>query len=179
MRLWHDRTIACWCRMLLLAAGASLVAPGSAAAQKAFPFDAELRLEARPLPGSKRVPWLQFSEDGSVEIDLWCARGRGRAVVVEKALTIVPVSLRDDQCPQDRLKLDKEFLDKAHAGHGLAVGRLHSGARWAAAAALAPGFELGAQVPRGHKRNRPMKSLRRRDADAPEPGTIDRSLDES
>ena len=112
MRPWHDRTIACWCRMFLLAAGASLVAIGSAAAQKAFPFDAELRLEARPLPGSKRVPWLQFSGDGAVEIDLWCARGRGRAVIVEKTLTIVPVSLRDDQCPQDRLNLDQEFLEK-------------------------------------------------------------------
>ncbi len=112
MRRWHDRTIVCWCRMLLLAAGAGVVAASPAAAQKAFPFDAELRLEARPLPGSKRVPWLQFSEDGSVEIDLWCARGRGRAVVVEKTLTIVPLSLRDDQCAQDRLKLEQEFLDK-------------------------------------------------------------------
>jgi hypothetical protein len=98
--------------LFLLAAGAPLVAIGPAAAQKAFPFDAELRLEARPLPGSKRVPWLQFSEDGSVDIDLWCSRGRGRAVVVEKTLTIVPVSLRDDQCSQDRLNLDQEFLEK-------------------------------------------------------------------
>ncbi len=55
-----------------------------AASQKAFPFDAELRLEAKPQPGSKRVPWLQFSESGTVEIDLWCASGRGQAVIVDQ-----------------------------------------------------------------------------------------------
>ncbi len=89
---------------------AGILAPVSAAAQKAFPFNAELRLEARPLKGSKRVPWLQFSEDGSVDIDLWCATGRGRAVVEGNTVSIVPTSLRDNQCPQDRLDLDKEFL---------------------------------------------------------------------
>jgi heat shock protein HslJ len=81
-----------------------------AAAQKAFPFDAELRLEARPLPGSKRVPWLQFSENGAVDIDLWCASGRGQAVIVDQTITIVPTALRDNQCSQDRLQMDKEFL---------------------------------------------------------------------
>jgi heat shock protein HslJ len=81
-----------------------------AEAQKAFPFDAELRLEAKPPPATKRVPWLQFSPDGAVEIDLWCASGRGQAVIVDQTLTIVPTSLRDNQCSQDRLQLDKEFL---------------------------------------------------------------------
>ena len=100
-------------RMLLVAAVASLT--GSilaipAAAQKAFPFGAELRLEARPLKGSKRVPWLQFSEDGSVEIDLWCVRGRGKATVGGRTLSIEPTSMRDNQCPPDRLELDKDFL---------------------------------------------------------------------
>jgi len=81
-----------------------------AAAQKAFPFDAELRLEAKPLPGSKRVPWLQFSENGTVEIDLWCASGRGQAVIVDQTITIVPTALRDNNCSQDLLLMDKDFL---------------------------------------------------------------------
>jgi heat shock protein HslJ len=112
MRPSLDRAIAHWCRMLLFTVAMGLAGMASAAAQKAFPFGAELRLDAKPLKGSKRVPWLQFSEDGSVDIDLWCVRGRGRAMVVDKTLTIVPVSMRDDQCPQDRLKLDEEFLEK-------------------------------------------------------------------
>lgn len=87
---------------------AAVIAP--AAAQKAFPFDAELRLEAKPLPGSKRVPWLQFSPNGVVDIDLWCATGRGQAVIVDNTITIVPTSLRDNQCSQEHLQMDKEFL---------------------------------------------------------------------
>lgn len=81
-----------------------------AASQKAFPFDAELRLEAKPQPGSKRVPWLQFSGNGTVEIDLWCASGRGQAVIVDQTITIVPTALRDNNCSQDSLLMDKEFL---------------------------------------------------------------------
>jgi heat shock protein HslJ len=112
MRSSHDRAIALWCRISLLLLMTGLMGTAPAAAQKAFPFGAELRLDAKPLKGSKRVPWLQFSEDGSVEIDLWCATGRGRAVVVDRTITIVPISMRDNQCPQDRLELDKDFLSK-------------------------------------------------------------------
>ncbi len=89
MRPWFDRTIVHRCRMLLIAAVASVVGIGPAAAQKAFPFGAELRLDAKPLKGSKRVPWLQFSDDGSVDIDLWCVTGRGRATVQGSSINIV------------------------------------------------------------------------------------------
>ncbi len=111
MRPCLDRTIAFLRRLLAGCIAVSpLAAAGPAAAQKAFPFGAELRLEARPLKGSKRLPWLQFSDDGTVEIDLWCVTGRGRAVVDGKSLSIVPTSMRDNQCPPDRLELDKDFL---------------------------------------------------------------------
>ncbi len=83
-----------------------------AAAQKAFPYGAELRLDANPMKGSKRLPWLQFSENGTVDIDLWCASGRGRADVSGRAITIVPTGLRDNQCSQAQLEADKDFLSK-------------------------------------------------------------------
>ncbi len=105
-----DDSLAFWCRTMLVVAAASLAGASVAAAQKAFPYGAELRLEAKPLKGSKRLPWLQFDPDGSVEIDLWCVTGRGRAVVEGTAISIVPTSMRDNQCPQDRLELDKDFL---------------------------------------------------------------------
>jgi hypothetical protein len=114
MRPVHDRRQDRFCAFLsrtwLVALALCLVGPPFAAAQKAFPFGAELRLEARPLKGSKRVPWLQFSEDGGVEIDLWCVTGRGRASVQGTSINIEPTAMRDNQCPQDRLELDKEFL---------------------------------------------------------------------
>lgn len=94
------------------AAVASLVLASPAAAQKAFPYGAELRLDANPMKGSKRLPWLQFSENGGVEIDLWCASGRGRAVVVDRTITITPTALRDNQCSPAQLEADKDFLTK-------------------------------------------------------------------
>ena len=110
MRPRLDRCVALWSRALIVAALAVPIAPTLAAAQKAFPFGAELRLDTRPLKGSKRVPWVQFSEDGTVEIDLWCATGRGRATVSGTSINIVPTAMRDNQCPADRLELDKDFL---------------------------------------------------------------------
>jgi heat shock protein HslJ len=94
------------------AASAILVLSAPAAAQKAFPYGAELRLEANPMKGSKRLPWLQFSENGAVDIDLWCATGRGRATVVDRTITIVPTALRDNQCSPEQLEQDKDFLSK-------------------------------------------------------------------
>lgn len=99
---------ACFTTSLAVALIMFAIAP--AVAQKAFPFDAELRLEAKSLPGSKRIPWLQFSPNGAVDIDLWCATGRGQAVIVDQTITILPTSLRDNQCSQDLLQMDKEFL---------------------------------------------------------------------
>jgi hypothetical protein len=95
-----------------VAAAAGLVLPEPAAGQKVFPYGAELRLDANPMKGSKRLPWLQFSENGAVDIDLWCASGRGRAVVVERTITIVPTALRDNQCSAEQLEADKDFLSK-------------------------------------------------------------------
>jgi heat shock protein HslJ len=96
----------------LFAALALTVIREPAAAQKAFPYDAELRLDAAPMKGSKRLPWLQFSTNGTVDIDLWCASGRGRAVVVDRTITITPTALRNNQCTPAQLDADKDFLTK-------------------------------------------------------------------
>lgn len=97
---------------IVFAAAAMPWPGGPAHAQQAFPYGAELRLEARPMKGSKRLPWLQFSENGSVDIDLWCASGRGRAVVADRSITIVPTGLRNNECTPDQLEQDKDFLSK-------------------------------------------------------------------
>ncbi len=99
----------------VLAPAVLAAATGPAAAQKEFPFEAELRLDARPLHGSKRVPWLQIATDGVLELDMWCVSARGRAVVAGTSITIVPASLRDNGCSQERLKLDEDFLARIMA----------------------------------------------------------------
>ena len=97
---------------MVLTAALMIAATAPATAQKAFPFDAELRLEANPQPGSKRLPWLQFSPNGTVDIDLWCVTGHGQAVIVDQTITILPTSFRDNQCSPEQLQMDKEFLTR-------------------------------------------------------------------
>ena len=79
------RRFVCWFALMLFAS-----APGfSIADEQTFPFDRDLMLDAAPMPGSKRIPMLQFDEDGAVSIDLWCASLRGRADVGDDTITIV------------------------------------------------------------------------------------------
>ena len=86
-----------------------------AAASGPFPFDHELRFDANPMRGSKRVPGLQITRTGAAEIDLWCASGKGHAVIIENQITIVPVSMQDNQCPADRLRADEDLLSNLTA----------------------------------------------------------------
>lgn len=79
---------------------------------RSFPFDHELRFDANPMRGSKRVPGLQVSARGDVEIDLWCVSGTGKAVIADSSITIVPTAIRDNQCSEDRLLMDKALLDQ-------------------------------------------------------------------
>lgn len=81
------------------------------ASGRGFPFDHELRFDADPVRGSKRVPGLQITRTGAAEIDLWCASGKGHAVIIEDQITIVPLFMQDNQCPADRLRMDEDMLN--------------------------------------------------------------------
>jgi META domain len=76
-----------------------------------FPFDHELRFDVNPVRGSKRVPGLQITKAGPAEIDLWCASGKGQAIIIEDQITIVPLSMQDNQCPADHLRMDDDLLN--------------------------------------------------------------------
>jgi heat shock protein HslJ len=91
---------------------AALTQSAALAQTRPFPFDHELRFDADPLRGSKRVPGLLIDRSGAAEIDLWCVRGTGQAVIADNSITIVPTALRDERCPPDRLLKDKELLDQ-------------------------------------------------------------------
>ncbi len=101
-----------WLFVLALPFAVCGAVSSSAEAAGGFPFDHELRLDANPQRGSKRVPGMQISEDGAVEIDLWCVSGKGRAAIAADTITIVPVAMRDNRCSADQLRMDEDLLAK-------------------------------------------------------------------
>ena len=94
---------------LATAAAALLAAIVVASAQSAFPFDRELLLDARPLPGSKRVPILEIGADGRAQIDLWCRSGAGQVVVEGMAIKFTLGAMREDSCTPERVQRDEEM----------------------------------------------------------------------
>src|SRR6266852_1208643 len=89
----------------------AVVAPSSgSAAERAFPFDKELRLDANPMRGSKRVPILDIRSNGDAAIDLWCNSVQGQLVVVDDTITVLTGEKTDRQCPPDRARGDDDML---------------------------------------------------------------------
>jgi heat shock protein HslJ len=74
-----------------------------------FPFEREMALDVKPLPGSKRVPMLEIFADGRAVIDLWCRSGDGRAEVKGDAITFTLGPLREEACTPERLQRDDEM----------------------------------------------------------------------
>jgi hypothetical protein len=93
----------------LSAAAATLLAAAAAFAQAAFPFDRELLLDARPLPGSRRIPILEIGADGRAQIDLWCRSGAGQVVVSGATIKITLGPLREEACTPERARRDEEM----------------------------------------------------------------------
>ena len=91
------------------AAALLLVATVAAFAQAEFPFDRELLLDARPLPGSKRVPILEIGADGRAQIDLWCRSGAGQVVIRGATIQFTLGPLRDEACTPERARRDEEM----------------------------------------------------------------------
>jgi hypothetical protein len=82
----------------------------AAQAQTTFPYDHDLVLDARPMPGSKRVPILAVAQDGSTQIDLWCKRGEGKSVIAGETITIIIGTMNDEPCTPERAKADEDML---------------------------------------------------------------------
>jgi heat shock protein HslJ len=89
--------------------------------QSGFPYDRDLVFEARPMPGSKRVPILAFSPDGKMQIDLWCKRGEGQATVANGVLTITVGTMNDEPCSPERTQADEEMLAALAAVTGISL----------------------------------------------------------
>jgi hypothetical protein len=95
---------------LLIAGLWTAVAPTSAKAQDAFPFDAEIRLDADPMRGSKRVPNIEIGPGGEAIIELWCKGAKGQFSVAGNTVVFVPGAVDDRNCPPDRAAADDALL---------------------------------------------------------------------
>jgi len=86
----------------------ALVTP--ALAQSEFPYDRDMVLDARPMRGGKRVPVLAIGADGSAQIDLWCKRGQGQAVIAGDTITIIVRDMADEACTPERAQADEQLI---------------------------------------------------------------------
>jgi heat shock protein HslJ len=101
MRLLSDRRIGS------ILAGAVAIVLTTAAAAAEFPFEQELLLEAKPLPGSKRVPMLEILREGRALIDLWCKSGDGRVEVSGDTIKITIEAMKLESCTPERMERDE------------------------------------------------------------------------
>jgi len=79
-------------------------------AQSAFPFGRDLVLDARPLRGGKRVPILSIDASGEAQIDLWCKRGSGQAVIAGETITIIVGNMAEEPCTPERTQADAQLI---------------------------------------------------------------------
>jgi heat shock protein HslJ len=91
---------------LIVAAGMS----AAIAAERSFPEDSVLLLEARPMKASKRVPILQIESRGEARFDLWCNRVPAQFVVVDDTITILLGTPTAQQCDPERMQADEDLL---------------------------------------------------------------------
>jgi heat shock protein HslJ len=83
----------------------------SFAAERSFPFDSELMLDAKPMKGSKRVPIIGLGPRGEATIDLWCNSVEGQFVVADNTITVLTGSKTERQCDAARMRGDDELLE--------------------------------------------------------------------
>jgi hypothetical protein len=79
----------------------------AASGQSGFPFDREMLLDVRPLPGSRRVPILEIAADGRAQVDLWCRSGMAQVEVAGPAIKFTLGPLREQSCTPDRIERDE------------------------------------------------------------------------
>lgn len=80
------------------------------AAERGFPYEQELMLDASPMKGSKRVPMLEIGPSGEASIEMWCNTVKVQLVVASDTITVVAGAKTDRQCTPDRMRGDDDLL---------------------------------------------------------------------
>ncbi|MPZ40276.1 MAG: META domain-containing protein [Rhizobiales bacterium] len=97
----HLRTL---CAALVLSG--TWTVPASA---QSFPYDQEMLLEVRPLPGSRRVPMMEVHPDGKATVDLWCHTAAAEIAVSGSEIKFNFVSAKPENCTPERIELDQKM----------------------------------------------------------------------
>ena len=79
------------------------------ASAQSFPYDQEMLLEAKPLPGSRRVPMLEVHPDGKASVDMWCHSAVAEIAVTGDEIKLTFVSAKPENCTPERIELDQKM----------------------------------------------------------------------
>jgi heat shock protein HslJ len=82
----------------------------SFAQQSDFPFDSEMFLDARPMPGSRRIPNMDIAANGTIAVEMWCNRVEGQVVVAGDTVTIVVGQPTERSCKPEQTQRDSDLL---------------------------------------------------------------------
>ena len=95
-----------WSRPVLAATAIVLAAVAPASAQS-FPYDQEMLLDVKPLPGSRRVPMMEVHPDGKATVDMWCHSAVAEIAVTGDEVKFTFVSAKPENCTPERIELDQ------------------------------------------------------------------------
>ncbi len=106
------------CLRPLLAALLLLGMSSLPARAQSFPFDQEMLLEIKPLPGSRRVPMMEVHPGGKASVDLWCHAAIAQLALSGNEVKFDFVSAKPENCTPERIELDqkmaKDLLEITH-----------------------------------------------------------------
>jgi heat shock protein HslJ len=108
---WRLRHAALAAGLMICYAASDVPGPTPAvAAERGFPYNSELMLDARPMRGSRRVPMLVIGAQGQTSIEGWCNTVKAQMVVAADTVTILTGTKTDQQCAAERMRGDDELL---------------------------------------------------------------------
>ena len=96
---------------LILCAMTAVITAPSLAQSNEFPFEGELILDVRAMPGSKRIPNMDVSANGTIALEMWCNRVEGQVVVAGDTITVITGQPTDRGCAPDRARADADLLE--------------------------------------------------------------------
>jgi heat shock protein HslJ len=85
------------------------------AQQGDFPLGGELFLDARPVPGSKRIPNIDIAEDHSFVLEMWCNRVEGQLVIAGDTITVVAGPPTERPCTSPLAQRDADLIAALNA----------------------------------------------------------------
>lgn len=68
-------------------------------------------MDARPLKGSKRVPFIEIASNGAATIDLWCNSVQSQFVVAANTVTILIGQKTARTCTPAQTQADDALLE--------------------------------------------------------------------